>query len=62
MRELERVKCVLFDQKDGKAVLGIQRFDCIENLPDGNRGIAVELLSAVGIKPLIAALGTKQSY
>ena len=34
----------------------------IENLPAGNRGIAVQLLSAVGIKPVIAALGTKQQY
>jgi hypothetical protein len=34
----------------------------IENLADGNRGIAVQLLSAVGIKPVIAALGTKQNY
>jgi hypothetical protein len=34
----------------------------IENLADGNRGIAVQLLSSVGIKPVIAAAGTKQSY
>jgi hypothetical protein len=34
----------------------------IENLPDGNRGIAVQLLSSVGIKPVIAAVGTNQNY
>ena len=34
----------------------------IENLPDGSRGIAVQILSAVGIKPVIAVAGTKQNY
>jgi hypothetical protein len=34
----------------------------IEDLPDGNRGIAVQLLSAAGIKPVITVLGTKQNY
>lgn len=33
----------------------------IEDLPDGNRGIAVQPLSAAGIKPVITALGTKQN-
>jgi len=33
----------------------------IENLSDGSRGIAVQLISSVGIKPVIAA-GTKQNY
>jgi hypothetical protein len=33
----------------------------IENLPDANRGIAVQLISSVGIKPVIAA-GTMQNY
>jgi hypothetical protein len=33
----------------------------IENLPDGKRGIAVQLISSVGIKPVIAN-GTKQNY
>ena len=31
----------------------------IEDLPDGNRGIAVQLLSAAGIKPVITVLGRK---
>jgi hypothetical protein len=35
---------------------------CIEDLPDGNCGIAVQVLSAAGIKPVITALGTKQNY
>ena len=34
----------------------------IEDLPAGNCGIAVQLLSAAGIRPVITALGTKQSY
>jgi len=34
----------------------------IENLPDGKRGIAIQLLSSVGIKPVIATTGTKKNY
>ena len=33
----------------------------IEDLPDGNRGIAVQLLSAAGIKPAITVLGTSKT-
>ena len=33
----------------------------IENLTDGKRGIAVQLISSVGIKPVIA-VNTKQNY
>jgi hypothetical protein len=34
----------------------------IEDLPEGNRGIGVQLLSAAGIKPVTTTLGTKQNY
>src|SRR5690349_15719860 len=37
MRELERVERVLLDQKDCETVLGIERFDRIENLLDDQR-------------------------
>src|SRR6266568_255867 len=40
MGELERMESILLDQKDGEPVLGIERFDGVEDLPDNQRSKA----------------------